>query len=1129
MKYLLYAALRSFATMQTHPSKPAEATIPLRDIQFLHRCYDGTYYLEYSAARETIFDQYLLVLKEDNKQILAQSICKDTRRTVLIFSSSIRSFHTLTGDNVGLILKLHYPPPLRECVAQEASPDGAEPLHSSRPPLHKSPLEHKITQLSPFHRHIAPFTWNIIRLVFHHPEDLDMFQKTRFMSELPIEIGRCSISTRKHYPKEHTDEINQWYPQLPWGVAFQCASLLYNLQLCAFLLSPLKIQIQTLLETKGALFTEDVIRHLSSILRGFEDTRLPGVYHCFIQACENVERRNVYLGLSSDEEAGPTKCYHVDIMPFGFNLQTTSLTMSNRILRAHSDHLDHFLRVSFTDEQGLPLRLKEQNINKAKFLHEHVGTIMRRGFFFIGRHYQYLHYSHSSLKELAFWFMYPFKVRGRLVGADSIRTSIGMEYPGQLTRCPARYGARLAQAFTATHASIIIDDSEGEMIEVDDVERPVPRTDLLTESSSSNEPVQQKFYCFTDGVGCFSTEMGMAIHRELLFRQGKIHDTISESTILSHFPPPSVYQIRIGGAKGIITLNPLLPGRIICLRPSMKKFEVPHYHLEIARSFDRTKRVRLNKPLIAILYGRGVPRKVFLQLQREAIEQAERAISFKSFDDAGKCLDMYAMGSSFGLPTTLQNLHKLNPIGAALKHPFMERCMQVALYHMMRALKYKMQIPVPQSWKLVGTIDEFSILESDEIFVSVMENNELIEVEGKVLVYKSPVIHPGDVQFATAVSRKKLPPDCPLLELKDCVVFSQKGDRPLPNKCSGSDLDGDMYDIIAFKDLCPTNPFPPMEYNPTSTNKELNHDCKVDDIINFVLDFILNDTIGLISTNFLRIAEESGVHHPDCRKLAHLHSQAVDFSKTGLPVPKDDIPFPKKRGRKPDYLKPELEIDAEKTKYYPSKHALGHLYRNVKLPELAESFSNDDGTMETEYASTLAFYEETTLHLEKELRSLCAISDQSFGQGEINSKTIGMNIPHLLNHFISKMQHFRDSYMLGLGPYGRGKLREEEIFVGTILAKSFDYHRRDELCRSLKEETSHLVWQIWTILKRGDDPKAQVSTDEWTNRAWAAWQFGLLVFRTSTAFSIFGLNSFMFVVLSSLFAVIKEGKEVRES
>lgn len=291
-------------------------------------------------------------------------------------------------DGIGLILKLHYPPPLRECAAQEAPAGAIESTLSSKPsPPDKQRLEKKITHLSPFHKHIAPFTWNTIRLVFERPEDLDALQKSCTMSELPIKVERWSISTRKHYLKEYTDEINQWYSQIPWGIAFQCASLLYNLQICPLILLPLKSQIQVLLETKGVVFTEDVIRQLSSILRGFEDQRsycFRGVRDCFAKALEDVEKRNVYLSLSSDGEAGQTKCYHINIMPFGFNLQTIFLAMSNRILRAYPNHHDHFLRVSFTDEQGLPLRFQNQNIDKTRFVNEHIGTIMRRGFSFIG-------------------------------------------------------------------------------------------------------------------------------------------------------------------------------------------------------------------------------------------------------------------------------------------------------------------------------------------------------------------------------------------------------------------------------------------------------------------------------------------------------------------------------------------------------------------------------------------------------------------------------------------------------------------------------------------------------------------------------------------------------------------------
>lgn len=394
------------------------------------------------------------------------------------------------------------------------------------------------------------------------------------------------------------------------------------------------------------------------------------------------------------------------------------------------------------------------------------------------------------MKELTFWFIRRFEVRPRkFVDADTIRTSIGLEFPGQLTRYPARFGARLSQAFTATNASETIQADEIEMIQ--DVERPIPDSD------------PHKSYCFTDGVGCFSSEMGMAIHRALLLQQGRI-DVLTPDTALP--PAPSVYQIRIGGAKGIITLHPLLPGRVIHLRPSMEKFKVPHLHVEVARSFNHPAKVRLNRPLITILHGRGVSTRVFMELQRETVSQAKKMI--QSFENAGNFLETQKMGVSFGLPKTLQNLYKLSMehsedptlrfyarnVRKYLRHDFMARCLDVALYHVLRNLKYKAQIPVPQGWKVVGTIDECGILEPGEIFgsyyffskkhfvlvinhfsVPIAEDLELINVEGKVLIYKSPVIHPGDVQVVTAVSRQSLPVDCPLLHLRNCVVFSQKG------------------------------------------------------------------------------------------------------------------------------------------------------------------------------------------------------------------------------------------------------------------------------------------------------------------------------------------------------------------
>ncbi len=53
-----------------------------------------------------------------------------------------------------------------------------------------------------------------------------------------------------------------------------------------------------------------------------------------------------------------------------------------------------------------------------------------------------------------------------------------------------------------------------------------------------------------------------------------------------------------------------------------------------------------------------------------------------------------------------------------------------------------------------------------------------------------------------------------------------------------------------------------------------------------------NDALGRIATLHLTLADqrELGTFDTDCITLASLHSTAVDFSKTGIPVSADPMP-----------------------------------------------------------------------------------------------------------------------------------------------------------------------------------------------------------------------------------------------
>ena len=82
------------------------------------------------------------------------------------------------------------------------------------------------------------------------------------------------------------------------------------------------------------------------------------------------------------------------------------------------------------------------------------------------------------------------------------------------------------------------------------------------------------------------------------------------------------------------------------------------------------------------------------------------------------------------------------------------------------------------------------------------------------------------------------------------------------------------------------------------------------------------------------IADQSadGILDEDCVKLAALHSDAVDYPKSGQHVPVKDIPRYKFK-TKPDWSAPET-ISRGNENYYKSTKAIGKLFRSIDLPAI---------------------------------------------------------------------------------------------------------------------------------------------------------------------------------------------------
>ena len=129
----------------------------------------------------------------------------------------------------------------------------------------------------------------------------------------------------------------------------------------------------------------------------------------------------------------------------------------------------------------------------------------------------------------------------------------------------------------------------------------------------------------------------------------------------------------------------------------------------------------------------------------------------------------------------------------------------------------------------------------------------------------------------------------------------------LPSKLSGGDLDGslhqillkgvsrllltflkgDLYNIIYDESLYPdpSRIADPADY-PLVQPVDIGRQVVSSDMSDFFVQFMENDALGRIASLHQTLADmhPQGVFHPDCVKLAELHSTAVDFSKTGNAV-----------------------------------------------------------------------------------------------------------------------------------------------------------------------------------------------------------------------------------------------------
>lgn len=351
---------------------------------------------------------------------------------------------------------------------------------------------------------------------------------------------------------------------------------------------------------------------------------------------------------------------------------------------------------------------------------------------------------------------------------------------------------------------------------------------------------------------------------------------------------PTAAQIRLQGSKGMLALDPSLTGSAVCIRPSMKKFESSDTaNLEICDTASRPIPLVLNRQMVKILEDMGVDDRWFFKMQN--IELARIRQVTDSAYNVARFLKQQDIGDGI-------RLHRFFPQAANMgcdyrQDPFLCSVVEAVVLRELRLLKHKARIPIRKGVTLYGIVDETGFLEEGEVYVTydTMEGRfDPPPSAGRVLVTRSPALHPGDIQIA----HQKIPPrGHHLFEQTNVIVFSRKGNRDLPSQLSGGDLDGDIYNVIWDPEAMPKRCFGPADY-PRVPPRDLSREVTKGDMAEFFVDFMKQDNLGVIATRHMILADQrdDGTLDKDCLKLAALHSTAVDFSKTGIPVNMWDLP-----------------------------------------------------------------------------------------------------------------------------------------------------------------------------------------------------------------------------------------------
>jgi len=307
---------------------------------------------------------------------------------------------------------------------------------------------------------------------------------------------------------------------------------------------------------------------------------------------------------------------------------------------------------------------------------------------------------------------------------------------------------------------------------------------------------------------------------------------------------------------------------------------------------------------------------------------------------------------------------------------------------------------------------------------------------------------------------------------------------------------------VKYGPLLPPEQEEPASYLPVGT-RELDRESTIEDICDFVVEYLNSDVLGLLSDRHLVIADQSkfGTKDSKCLELASLCSQAVDYPKNGVPVDIHELPRPL-IPYKPDWHKAE-DAAPRNTDYYESHRALGDLFRNItivepSIPSPISAAGNDVKIKPLSDTISMALKP----HIERQLHHF-RNEDKEVGE-----------MTKLFQRYVDELRYICVTHALSDAPDVR--LTEEEVTIGTILAKCTQHRWRTDRTYRMRLHSAMLVRDIGNKLFQLTETPSAGELLYGLQQGWLAWDFST---RNKT---IFGANSFGLIALRVVFNALDQ-------